>query len=209
MAIVSRETIKGWFERKKKPTAEQFASLTDSFAHKSEDSKYYGLWEHNVSEEFPPGKYTIISNGEMYRCKEFTQGAFDPAKFDLMSVPMKIKKVLLEKTNIDQILSGPVSILLDRLSILHFIVLKFNTNNGAGIDWGDGDLGINIEDFAISKSLIAKKNKHVKIGISPDNPSFLVANVVDRVSITADPELIYTHYDESTTIEISIYYQEA
>ena len=209
MAIVSRETIKSWFERKKKPTAEQFASLTESFAHKSEDNKNYGLWEHNVSEEFYPGKYTIISNGEMYRCKEFTQGAFDPAKFDLMSVPMKIKKVLLEKTDIDQILLGPVSILLDRLSILHFIVLKFNTNNGQGIDWeAEGD-NLKIDEFLIPTVFLGKKNEHVRIMISPQNQSFLHQHVKDRIIITADNEPRYLNYDELTTIEISIYYQEA
>ena len=47
MAIIDRNTIKSWFKRGDKPTAQQFAAWIDSFFHKTDDtlplSKVEGL----------------------------------------------------------------------------------------------------------------------------------------------------------------------
>jgi hypothetical protein len=71
-ALVSRNVLKGYFEKGDIPSAQQFSNTIDSNLNIPDDRKMLGLKEHNPTKEYQVGD-TAVKLGAIYQAKVVTQ----------------------------------------------------------------------------------------------------------------------------------------
>lgn len=84
MSIVSRETLRSFFQSGSKPGAAHFALLINSLVHLSEDKDLIGLKNHSASGNYMVGDSVIYQN-RLYQCTNQNTGEFNSADWQVIS----------------------------------------------------------------------------------------------------------------------------
>ncbi len=208
MSIVSRATLKDLFKKKVKPLETSFASLIDSFSHKTEDKITAAIFDHDPSVEYNTGQYAI-SNGVLYRAKTITQGPLNEGNWEIKGTAIKVLKTVLYKSNMDAIIVSPMIIELLSDSRAVYVALEYATNEGNGIEWNQMSNFFYIETFKVPLRLLQyRENFKVLMALDVNNPNYLFQRFKNSFTISIDPLSSYMTYDSRTTITVYIYYME-